>query len=303
MIYDVIIIGLGPAGISAGIYAHRQNLECLLIGKSFGGQMVSKAVDIENYPGFNKISGFDLVEKMIDQLKEKGIEYLEDKVVSIVKNEYFEIELDSGKKFQSKVVIVCTGAEPRRLSIEGEKEFLGKGVSYCTTCDGPLFRNKDVAIIGGGDAGFEAARFFSKYANKIYVIERGKDFIASSKNQEIVRSFYPKIETLLETDVIRIIGDSFVKGIECSKNNEALSLKVEGVFVQIGYVPTTGFLGDLVDMNDRGEIIVDRETLETKTPGLFAAGDVNDGRVKQIVVACSDGARASVYAYKYLNNK
>ena len=155
MIYDLIIIGGGSAGITAGIYAARQKMKTLLLTKSFGGQMVHKSVDIENYPGFDKISSLELIQRFENQLKSKEIEIQTDKVLSLIKDDYFNISTESGKEYQSKAVIIATGAEHRRLNVKGEKEFLGKGISYCTTCDGPLFSNKKVAVIGGGEAGFE----------------------------------------------------------------------------------------------------------------------------------------------------
>jgi thioredoxin-disulfide reductase len=305
VVYDLIIIGLGPAGITAGIYAQRQNLNCLIIGKSFGGQMASKAVDIENYPGFDKISGLELIEKMVEHLKKREIAFSERGVVAISKSEMFEVLSDSGEKFLSRTVIMATGAEPRHLGVENENEFIGKGVSYCTTCDGPLFRNKDVAIIGGGDAGFEAARFFSRYANKVYLVEKGSKFMASAENQDIVRGFYPKVETFLNAEILKVFGDKFVTGIQYRdlQDGESKMLEVSGVFVQIGYVPATDLVKDLVDLNEKKEIIVNNDNMQTRTEGLFAAGDVVSGRVKQIIVACSDGAKAAISAYKYLNNK
>ncbi|MDD5639436.1 MAG: FAD-dependent oxidoreductase [Candidatus Pacebacteria bacterium] len=300
MIYDLIIIGLGPAGITAGIYAKRQNLNCLVVGKSFGGQMMSKAVDIENYPGFEKISGFDLMEKMSEQLISKGVQVIEDEVLEVKKDDIFKVKLSS-KEVYGKSIIIATGANHRHLGIEGEDKYLGRGLSYCTTCDGPLFRDKIVAVIGGGEAGFEAARFLSSYTSKIYILERGKEVLASKTNQEIVASLYPKIEIILEAEIKRIEGNSNVERIVFKKKEEEIILSVDGVFIQIGYVPASSIFKDLVNLNSQGEILINKETCETSTQGIFAAGDVSDGKVKQIIVACSEGAKAAMYAYKYLN--
>ena len=300
--YDIIIVGIGPAGITAGIYAQRNGLRCLLIGKSLGGQMTSKAVDIENYPGFDSVSGFDLINKMSEQLEGKGVKIIEDEVVKIDKGECFKVFLSRGEEYESKVVIIATGLEARKLEAKGEDEFLGKGVSYCTTCDGPLFKNKDVMIVGGGDAGFEAARFFINKANRIYLLERGGIFVASKKNQEIVESYSSKIQTFINAEVVEVKGRDFLETVKCVIEGEEKEISVNGLFIQIGYVAKTDFVRHLVDLNEKNEIIVDRETLKTRTPGLFAAGDITNTRIKQIITACSDGARASVYAYKYLNN-
>lgn len=294
MTYDLIIIGGGSAGITAGIYAARQKMKTLLLTKSFGGQMVHKSVEIENYPGFDKISSFELIQRFENQLRSKDVEIEVDRVLSIKKEEYFYILTESKKQYQSKAVIIATGSEPRKLSVKGEKEFLGKGISYCATCDGPIFSNKSVAVIGGGEAGFETAMFLKKYAAEVFIIERDVSPRASKEIQE--KASKEGIKLIVGAQVKEIKGNDFVE--ELLYNEE--SIKVQGVFVQIGYVPDASFVEGLVDINERGEILVNFETLETKTPGLFAAGDINIGKVKQIVTACGEGAQAAIYAYNYL---
>ncbi|MDD5098152.1 MAG: FAD-dependent oxidoreductase [Candidatus Pacebacteria bacterium] len=303
MEYDLIIIGGGPAGMTAGIYSARQKMKTLVIAKAFGGQMANKSVDIENYPGFEKISGFELIQKLEEQMRNKGVEVFNDEVVSLKKeNDVFSVSTKSGKLFQSKTVIFATGAEPRKLSVPGEKEYVGRGVSYCTTCDGPLFNNKVVAIIGGGDAGFEAAIFLNNYAKKIYILEYGELIRAGKDNQDKALSS-GKVKIITSAELKEIKGEVFVKSIiyKDKKINEEKSLEVDGVFVAAGYEPATHLLEGLVDLNDKKEAIVNFETLETKTSGLFVPGDANFGKVKQIVVACGEGATAVIHAYKYLN--
>ncbi|MFZ3057970.1 MAG: FAD-dependent oxidoreductase [Minisyncoccales bacterium] len=303
MEYDLIIIGGGPAGMTAGIYSVRQKLKTLVITKEFGGQMTHKAVDIENYPGFEKIPGFELIAKFEDQMKHKGVEVLNDEVSELKKeNNIFTVLTKEGKSIQSKTVIIATGAEPRRLEVKGEQEFLGKGVSYCTTCDGPLFNNKEVAIIGGGEAGFEAALFLNNYASKIYILEYGENIRAGKEIQDKASSLQ-KIQIITSAELKEIKGEDFVKQIvfKDRKTEEEKTLNVEGVFVQAGYEPATSFLKDLVELNERKEVIVNFETFETKTSGLFAVGDVNSQKVKQIIVACGQGAVAVINAYKYIN--
>ena len=303
MEYDLIIIGGGPAGMTAGIYSVRQKLKTLVITKEFGGQMTHKAVDIENYPGFEKIPGFELIAKFEDQMKHKGVEVLNDEVSELKKeNNLFTVLTKEGKSIQSKTVIIATGAEPRRLEVKGEQEFLGKGVSYCTTCDGPLFNNKEVAIIGGGEAGFEAALFLNNYASKIYILEYGENIRAGKEIQDKASSLQ-KIQIITSAELREIKGEDFVKQIvfKDRKTEEEKTLNVEGVFVQAGYEPATSFLKDLVELNERKEVIVNFETFETKTSGLFAVGDVNSQKVKQIIVACGQGAVAVINAYKYIN--
>ncbi|MFA5169596.1 MAG: FAD-dependent oxidoreductase [Candidatus Paceibacterota bacterium] len=303
MIHDLIIIGGGPAGMTAGIYSARQKLDSLIITKEFGGQMTHKAVDIENYPGFDKISGFELIAKFEDQMKSKGVKVLYDEVKELKKEgDVFSVLTEEGKTLESKTVIIATGAEPRRLEVPGENEYTGKGVSYCTTCDGPLYNGKDVAVIGGGDTGFEAAIFLNNYADKIYILEYGETVKAGKDNQDKANSI-EKIQIITSAELKEIKGDGFVNQIvfKDRKSGEEKTLDVQGIFVQAGYQPATSFLKDLVDLNERKEIVVDFETFETKTSGLFAVGDVNNGRVKQVVVACGEGATAVIYVYKHLN--
>ena len=295
MMYDLVIVGAGPAGMTSAIYSARQKLKTLIISKNFGGQMAQKAVEIENYPGFEKITGFDLISKMESQVK--NVDVVREKVIEVKKeNDIFFLKTEGDKVFQSKVVIIATGAEPRRLNVLGEANYLGRGVSYCSTCDGPLFKNKEVAIIGGGDAGFETAIFMKNYASKIYILEQEETVKASIDNQKKASG----IEVITSARLKEIKGDNFVKQIVFELLGKEETLDVKGVFIQAGYLPETSFLGDLVELNEKKEIIVNFETFETKTRGLFAVGDVNCGKVKQIVVACGQGATAVIHGYKYI---
>jgi len=295
MMYDLVIVGAGPAGMTSAIYSARQKLKTLIISKNFGGQMAQKAVEIENYPGFEKITGFDLISKMESQVK--NVDVVREKVIEVKKeNDIFFLKTEGDKVFQSKVVIIATGAEPRRLNVLGEANYLGRGVSYCSTCDGPLFKNKEVAIIGGGDAGFETAIFMKNYASKIYILEQEESVKASIDNQKKASG----IEVITSARLKEIKGDNFVNQIVFELSGKEKTLDVKGVFIQAGYVPETSFLGDLVELNEKKEIIVNFETFETKTRGLFAVGDVNCGKVKQIVVACGQGATAVIHGYKYI---
>lgn len=295
MMYDLVIVGAGPAGMTSAIYSARQKLKTLIISKNFGGQMAQKAVEIENYPGFEKITGFDLISKMESQVK--NVDVVREKVIEVKKeNDTFFLKTEGDKVFQSKVVIIATGAEPRRLNVLGEANYLGRGVSYCSTCDGPLFKNKEVAIIGGGDAGFETAIFMKNYASKIYILEQEETVKASIDNQKKASG----IEVITSARLKEIKGDNFVNQIVFELSGKEKTLDVKGVFIQAGYIPETSFLGDLVELNEKKEIIVNFETFETKTRGLFAVGDVNCGKVKQIVVACGQGATAVIHGYKYI---
>ena len=313
-IYDLIIIGGGPAGITAGIYAARQKLNTLLITKSFGGQVVRKAVAIENYPGFEEISGMELIKKLEKHLRKftllnsrkanltGQVDIEKDEVTKLKKiGNHFFVQTRSKNRFQSKAVIVASGADPRPLEVPGEKEFIGKGVSYCTTCDAPLFVNKTVAVIGGGNAGFEAAIFLSLIAKKIYILEYGKKVGADEINQERVKKT-KKVEIITNTALKRIRGNQFVNSLiyQDRKTRKSITLPVEGIFVEVGSQPATSFVKGLVDFNEKDEIIVNPKTGETRIPGLFAAGDIDDVPYKQIVIAAGEGTKAALSAYNYL---
>lgn len=303
MLYDLIIVGGGPAGITAGIYAARQRLNTLLITKSFGGQISQKAVTVENYPGFGEISAMELVQKFEKHLRKQRIDIERDQVKDIKKiGEKFFVTTRNKNKFTGKTVIVASGADPRPLEIPGEKEFLGKGVSYCSICDGYFFSDKVVAIIGGGNAAFETAIFLNKIAKKIYILEYGEGVKADAENREKVGKI-GKVKVITNAAMKEIKGDKFVSSIiyQDRKKGKTVDLPVDGIFVEIGSQPATSFVKNLVDFNEKDEIIVDPKTSQTKTPGLFAAGDVDDVPYKQIVIAAGEGAKVALSVYDYLS--
>lgn len=302
MAYDLIIIGGGPAGITAGIYAARAKLYTLLITKGFGGQVARKAVAIDNYPGFEEISGQELIQRFEKHLRRFEIEIKEDSVIEIKRqNENFLVFTGTKEQFETRSLIVASGADPRPLEVPGEKEFIGKGVSYCTVCDAPLFSDKTVAVVGGGDAGFEAAIALSNWAKKIYILEYGSRIKADEVNQERVKKT-GKVEIITNVALKEIKGKDFVESIVYQERDSQnlKTLELQGVFVEIGSQPATSFLKGLVGFNERDEIVVDPKTGETNTPGLFAAGDIDDVPYKQIIVACGEGAKAALSVYKYL---
>lgn len=301
-IYDLIIIGTGPAGITAAIYAFRKNLDFLIIGSEKGGQ-VSKAFLVENYPGFPEISGMDLTNKFFDHIKKFNIKPIEEEITKIEKQgDIFKLINKKSKAYKSKAVLIASGSKPRILNVKGEKEFLGKGVSYCVTCDGPLFKNKKVAVIGGGNSGFGAAQWLSDYCSKVYIFENSEKPKADEKIQKDVQDI--GVDVITNADIKEIKGDNFVKGLvfENKKNKEIKEVEVDGIFIEIGYIPTSSFVNSLADFNEFGEIKVDLSTFQTKTPGLFAAGDVVEFPFKQIVIAAGQGSSAALSAYKFLRN-
>jgi len=303
--YDVIIIGGGPAGIAAGIYAARKKLNTLLISKDFIGQ-AGRAFLVENYPGFEEIMGADLMKKFSQHLAKFEIDINEGEEVSKIskrKDGAFEVRTSQKDRYSAKAIIIASGRDPRPLEIPGEKEFLGRGISYCVTCDGPLFAGKTVAVIGGGNSGFGAALELSRYCSKIYILEAGPKPKADELSQERAKKI-KKIKVLLNAASKEIKGKKLVESLiyQDLETKRQRTLKVEGVFVQIGSLPATGFVKGLVSFNKRDEIKINPRTNETKTPGVFAAGDVTDIPVKQIIVAAAEGAKAALSAYQYLQS-
>jgi len=298
--FDLIIIGGGPAGITAGIYAARKKLNTLLITKDFLGQ-VSHAFFIENYPGFKRIKGMDLIKKFKNHLEKFKIDVNQgESVVKIQKKKNgFEVFTNQGDKYQTKTIIIATGAKPRQLGIEGEIKFLGRGVSYCPVCDGFLFSQKDVAVIGGGNSGCEAALYLLPIAKKIYLLEASNQLRADQITQEKI--FHSKkIEVIFNAKVKEIKGSTSVEKILFEQGKEKREIPVEGVFIQIGMIPDVEFAKKLVKTDKAGKIIINPRTCETSTKGIFAAGDVTNTLYHQIVIAAAQGAIAALSAAKYL---
>lgn len=299
--HDLIIIGGGPAGMSAAIYAARQKSNFILLTKEFGGQMAKKEVAIENYPGLGSISALDLIAKFRDHLKELN--------VPVVIGEALKLEQSGGgflvktekEILETRAVILATGSSPRMLNIPGEKEFIGRGVGYCATCDGPLFSRRRVAVIGGGNSAFEAAIFLAKFASEIFVIERGPKVFADQTNQDLAQKT-GRVNILLNAKILRVEGGNFVNGIVYADNEgREIRLPIEGIFIKAGSQPASEFVDGLVELNERNEMKFDHMSHKTKTPGLFVAGDVSDIKFKQIVVAAGEGAKAAMAANEYLS--
>jgi thioredoxin-disulfide reductase len=302
-IFDSIIVGTGPAGFSAAIYAARRNIKTLLIGKELGGQVIW-ASEIENYPGLKSINNFELISKMKDQVESLGVEIISQEVLKIGKKEddIFTIFIQ-GKQFFTKTVIIAMGLTPRRLAIPGEKELTGKGVSYCATCDGPLFKKKIVAVVGGGNSALSAAEILSNIAEKVYLIYRGDKFRAF---ENLVSKVYDRenIEIIMNSQVLQINGDNKVENIivKNDKKNIESEIIVNGIFIEIGRIASSEILSELIDLDEKNQVITD-EKGRTSTEGIFAAGDIINRQFKQIVIACGQGSIAALAAYEYLQLK
>ncbi len=305
MVYDLIIIGGGPAGAAAAVYAGRKKLKTLLITENWGGQSIVSS-SIENWVGIKSISGFDLAKALEEHVRaQEDIEIIyPDKVLEVSAGEsHYAVKTEKGGNYESKTLIVVSGGKRRHLGVPGEEEFNGKGVAYCSTCDAPIFKNKTVAVVGAGNAGLEAVIDLMPYANKVYLINRKPDLMGDPSTQEEVKKL-PKVTIIHNAQVQEIMGDKFVTGLSYmdTANNQVKKLEVGGVFVEIGSVPNSEFMKGLVEMNAGGEIIVNHKTGATSRPGVFAAGDVTDEIYKQNNISAGDGVAAALSAYNYLLN-
>ena len=299
-ICDVMIIGGGPAGLNAALYAVRKELATTVVSTDVGGQMLLTN-EIENYLGFSSISGFELTDKMNDHVRQYPVKFVTAHVKSLVKEEngYFVAHLDDGKTLAGKTCIVTAGKRSRTLDIPGEMEYTGRGVSYCATCDGPFYRNKTVAVVGGGDSAVQAAIELSVIAEKVYLLVRSRiraaEIVVKRMNEK------ENIEVLMEHIPLEVEGDKKITSvrIQNKKYGKESELPVDGFFVEAGGVPNNTFLPENIEKNDQGEIITDKEG-RTNIEGLFAAGDVTDCKNKQIIIAAGEGAAAALAAHDYL---
>lgn len=304
ILYDTIIIGGGPAGLTAGLYCARAKLNTLLFEKGTLGGQIAITDLVENYPGFPEgISGKELTQKFKEQAERFGLKILRKEVSKIEKKgkEIF-IHLRTGELVRSKTVILTVGSNPRRLGVPGEEEFLNRGVSYCATCDGALFEGVPIAVIGGGDSATQESLFLTRFASKVYLVHR-RDQLRSQKHlQEKVFS-NPKITFVPNKVVEEIRGKDFVESLllRDTKDGSLSELPVEGVFIFIGLEPNTGFLKGVVDLDDKGYIITD-ERMRTSMEGVFAAGDCRSGATGQVAVAVGECCIAAIEAERYIEN-
>lgn len=296
--YDVIVVGGGPAGLTAAIYAARRALKTLIVSMDIGGQM-AMTNSIENYPGYEEIDGPGLGQKMLAQAEKSGSELVMAEVLKIEKQDnIFTLHTADGQQFVGRAIIMAFGLTPRNLNVPGEKEFAGRGVAYCATCDGPLYRGKTVAVVGGGNSAMDAAEYLSKIVEKVYILVRQDKFRGEEVLMQRVSSD-PKIEILFEAATKEIKGDKKIESLVYEQKGETKEIKVEGVFVEIGHVAKTDWVKDLLDLTEMREIKVNMDC-ETNTPGVFAAGDITQTSYKQVVISAGEGAKAALQAYKYL---
>lgn len=303
MVYDVIIIGSGPAGLSAAIYAQRAELTNIVIEKTgiSGGQIIN-TYEVDNYPGIPGISGFDLSAKFREHCDRLNTAFITGEVVGFTLEDNIKVvTLDNGTMYRARTIIISSGGRPRHLNVPGEDKFAGLGLSYCATCDGAFFKNKTVAVVGGGDVAVEDAIFLSRICEKVYVIHRRDEFraIKSSVNKLLANS---NVEVLWDSVVESINGTQTVESLNIKnvKTGDVSILEVAGIFIAIGYIPNSHLFKDIVATDDRGYIIAG-ENCETNVPGIFAAGDIRTKDLRQIITAAADGANAITAVEKYLN--
>lgn len=293
--YELIIVGAGPAGLTAAIYAKRYKINVLVIGEHLGG-WASEAYEIENFPTYKIIKGFEFTQKMKEQLDFLGIGVKNGIVKSIEKNGNGFLVKTSSEEYLAKKIILAKGSEKRKLGIEKEDKLLGKGLSYCATCDGAFFKDKVVGVVGGGNSALTSALLLSKFAEKVYLIHRGEDFSKADPFWVEEVKKIEKIEIILNSNISELKGEDKLEGIILDNGKE---IKLKGLFIEIGFIPSTSLVEELGVELDKGQIRVDKEQ-RTNVPGLFAAGDITDCPLKQIVVACGQGAVAAYSAYKEL---
>lgn len=302
MIYDVIIIGAGPAGLAAGIYGKRAGFDILILDtSSISGGQILNTYEIDNYPGFPGASGQEVADAMRQHCDKLGVEFARGRVTSIIDNGATKDLVTKKNTYTAKSIIIATGASNKKLGCQGEEELSGMGVSYCATCDGAFFKEKQVAVVGGGDVALEDAIYLSRFCTKVYLIHRRDEFRGAKVLQDQVKST-DNIEIIYDTVVNSINGTQSVESItvQNTKTDASSELKVDGIFIAVGTVPNTQILSGLVQMDDKGYVVAD-ETCKTSCPGVFVAGDVRTKPLRQVLTATADGANAITSIQKYFS--
>ena len=298
--YDIIIIGAGPAGLTAAIYASRANKKVLVLeAKNYGGQIINTN-DIENYPGIEHISGFDYATNLYNQVKSLGVEVVFEKATNIKLANNIKIVETTDHSYETQTINIATGADNRKLGIDNEDKFIGKGISYCATCDGNFYKTKDVAVVGGGNTAIEDAEYLSDIVNKVYLIHRRDEFRADNSTVSKLQK-RNNVEFILNSTVTKLNGENFIESIEVTdKDNNKKTIDVNCLFIAIGKIPENENFKEIIDMDDKGYII-SAENCHTNIDGIFVAGDNRVKQLRQLVTATSDGAVAATEAIKYLN--
>jgi len=301
-ILDLIIIGSGPAGMTAAIYAARRKIKFLILSMNIGGQM-GWSSDVDNYPGIPDLAGVELVKKFGEHMKEYKIKVKNEEVLKLEKKGKICVVKTRRNIYQSKAVVIASGKSPRKLNVQGEEKYLGRGVSYCAVCDAPLQKNKIVGVVGSGNSGLDASLFLSKYAKKVYLIDISSEITGEPYLRDKVLK-NKKISFIGNAKIKEILGNKFVNSVKYEKENKELILKIDNIFVEIGLVTKANFTD--VKKNKWDEIMIFRSTITheenmTSIPGIFAAGDCTDIPAKQIIAAAGEGCEAALAAFDYIN--
>ena len=298
--YDIIIIGAGPAGLTAAIYARRASKKVLVIEeKSYGGQIIN-TLDIANYPVEAHISGFEFATKLYNQCKELGVEFFFEKVTGIKDNINTKEVITSNNIYQCLSIIIATGSNNRQLGLEKEQDFIGKGISYCATCDGAFYKDEEVAVVGGGNTALEDALYLSNIAKKVYLIHRRDEFRGLETTVNLLKE-KDNVEIIYNSNITKLIGDEKLNSIEITNLDRSIrTINISCLFVAIGRVPATSIFANVIRLHESGYIL-SGEDCKTNIPGVFVAGDTRTKEVRQLVTATSDGAVAATAAIKYIN--
>ena len=302
-IQDIVIIGGGPAGCAAAVYAARKKMQSVIISQEWGGQSVV-SVDVQNWIGTPHISGEDIATNLKKHIREYAGEVLkiidDDVVARLSKNQYFEVQTQKGEQFTARTVLVCSGSSRRQLQVPGADRLNHKGISYCASCDAPLFSGVEAVVVGGGNAGFESALQLLEYATKVTLFEKNAEFLADKTTIEKAMT-HKAFSALTEVDVKEITGENSVDGVVyTNKDNQEHTIPAGGVFVEIGSIPNSAFAKDILDLNDRNEIIVDPANQRASVEGVWAAGDVANGLFKQNNISMGDAVKALEDMYIYI---
>ena len=296
--YDIIIIGAGIAGLTSAIYSLNANKKVLVLEKqSYGGQIITSP-KVNNYPGLPNINGFDLATAVYNQAIDLGCEIKYEQVEKITK----EIEIFTTKdKYLAKAIIIATGLVSNKLNIENEDNYIGKGISYCATCDGNFYKNKDVMVVGGGNTALEETLYLSDICNKVYLVHRRDEFRGQRSSLDKLKE-KENVEIITNSQINKIYGNDLLEGVEIINNNSELrSINISGLFIAVGKVPSNVIFKDIIELNENG-YIKDNSNCHTNVEGIFVAGDVKEKNLRQLVTAASDGAIAAIEAIKHLNN-
>jgi len=298
--YDIIIIGAGPSGMTAALYASQARKKVLVLEKEVYGGQILKADKVKNYPAIEEISGFDFANNLYKQLTDHNVPVKFEEVIEIKQKGNIKEIITKKGNYLSKSIIIATGGTNRKLNLNNEDKLIGKGVSYCTTCDGMFFKEKTVAVYGGGNSAIDGALYLSDICDKVYLIYRQKDFKTNTESTNKLKNTN-NIECIFNTTITDLIGENRLESIQLNSEGNKSSLKVDGLFIEIGYIPVSEICKDLINTDPKGYIIAN-EDCKTNIEGIFCCGDVRIKDIRQLTTACSDGTTAALNACKYLKN-